>query len=255
MNAARERIRPRRPLDPRALAVTLVPPLPHETSMHLVPTNERESRVLRHAWIATLVLAGVCAWAWGRTVEPEQWKYGALATLGFLSVPGKFVIFWGCSDTSPLGPWGLVVLGLVADLVLALTLAALLGPLGRLPKIGPWLKRCHDQAAHVLEEYPRLSRMAFVGVSVFVFLPLPGTGVIGGTFAGQLLGLSRVRTILAILAGSTTTMVLFAALADALGAEAQTILANPWIAVASAAVFAVLVVVAYRRVRRLLRHP
>lgn len=222
-------------------------------SMH--PTNESESRFLRRAWVATLVLSALAAWAWGRTVEPAQWKYGAFAALGFLTVPGKFVVFWGCSETSPLGPWGLVVLGLIADLALALTLAALLVPLGKLPKLGPWLRRCHDQAATVLAQYPRLSKMAFFGVSLFVFLPLPGTGVIGGTFAGQLLGLSRTRTILAILLGSLMTMILFASLAGVLGAEAQTILENPWIALGSTAVLALVVVLAYRRVRRLLQSP
>ncbi len=220
-------------------------------SPHL--TNERESRLLRAAWIVALVVLGAAAWLWSRAVTPGEWSATAVAAAGFVSVPGKFVVFWGCSKTSPLGPWGLVVLGIFVDLVFALTLATLLQPLGRLPRVGPWLKRAHDRAATVLEEYPRLGRMAFVGVTLFVFLPLPGTGVIGGTFAGQLLGLTRSQTVAAIGLGSLLTLVLFAALADALGAEAQTLLANPWIAVGSAAVLAFVILLAYRRVRSVLR--
>ncbi|MBI5363685.1 MAG: small multi-drug export protein [Planctomycetes bacterium] len=214
-------------------------------------TNSRgETRWLFAAFAGGLVLGVPALVLWILVARPTHPWQLAPQTLGFLTVPGKYVVFWGLAPSSPLGPWGLSVLGLVADTLLALLLASLLAPLGRLRGVGPWLKRAHERAAEVLRDYPGLRRTAFWGVTLFVFLPLPGTGAIGGTFAGQLMGLSRTATVLAIALGSTFTLVLFASLATFLGARAQELLQNPWVAVVAALVLALFVWVAYRRVKR-----
>lgn len=222
------------------------PGMPHDSGAR------REARLLLVAWIASL--AGSLAWlaSWIAIAEPRNPSQVYITTLGFLTVPGKYVVFWGLNASSPLGPWGLAIIGLVADGVLALSLAVLVEPLGKLRGVGPWLRRAHERASDLLREYPRLRRMAFWGVALFVFLPLPGTGAVGGTFAGQLIGLSRTMTVLAIVLGSGVALVLFAGLAQVLGARAEAILANPRVVVVSAAVLAVFVWLAYRRVRVLL---
>jgi uncharacterized membrane protein len=209
----------------------------------------REARYLRMAWIASLAGSLAWLWSWIAIVEPQNPSQIFITTLGFLTVPGKYVVFWGLNKSSPLGPWGLAMIGLIADGLLALTLAVLLEPLGRLRGVGPWLRRAHERAADVLRDYPRLRRMAFWGVTLFVFLPLPGTGAVGGTFAGQLIGLSRTMTVVAIALGSGVALGLFAVLACALGAEAQKIIANPFVVGISAAALVLFVWLAYRRVR------
>lgn len=211
------------------------------------PGARREARLLVLAWIVSLV--GSLAWlgSWIAIVEPKNPSQLYIATLGFLTVPGKYVVFWGLNGSSPLGPWGLAIIGLMSDAVLALSLAVLVQPLGKLRGVGPWLRRAHERAADVLREYPRLRRMAFWGVALFVFLPLPGTGAIGGTFAGQLIGLSRTMTVLAIVLGSAVSLVMFAGLAQALGARAEAIIANPVVVAVSAVVLALLAWLGYRR--------
>ena len=47
----------------------------------------------------------------------------------------------------------------------------------------------------------------------------------------------------------------FAALAVALGSQAETMLKNPWVSVAAVAVFAVVAFVAYRAARDALKKP
>lgn len=210
---------------------------------------QRETRQMLAAWIATTALAIAATWLWLAFARPENAWTLAPQLLGFLTVPGKYVVFAGLTPGAPLGPWGLCVVGLFADVWLAFGLAALLAPLGKLRRIGPWLRRAHERAAEALASYPRLRRTAFWGVTLFVFLPLPGTGAIGGTFAGQLLGLTRIKTVLAIALGSALTLAAFAGLAQFVGAKAQQILENPWVAIGSAFVLVAFVWVAYRRAK------
>lgn len=234
-------------VEPRALQAASTTP-PPET-----PDVARETRWLLAAFLVGLFAGGAALGTWIVLAAPENPTQLPLLTFFFLTVPGKYVVFWGLTPSSPLGPWGLAVLGLVADTLLGLALGALLGPLGRLRGLGPWLKRAHERAAEVLREYPGLRRMAFWGVTLFVFLPLPGTGAVGGTFAGQLMGLSRTATVVAIALGSALTLVLFATLATVMGARAKELIEDPKVAVLSALALAFFVWLAYRRVKLALR--
>lgn len=221
--------------------------------MTTVEELRRETRLVLAAWLATTAFAVAATWIWLVLRRPENAWAVAVQTVGFLTVPGKYVVFAGLTPGAPLGPWGLCVVGLLADTWLALGLATLLAPLRKLRGIGPWLLRAHQRAAEALDAYPRLRRAAFWGVTLFVFLPLPGTGAVGGTFAGQLLGLSRIKTVLAIALGSALTLAAFAALAQFVGARAEQILANPWVAIVSGVVLVAVVWIAYRRTKLVLR--
>lgn len=215
----------------------------------------RETRVL---WIAlALVLGGTAAGLglWIRGSRPENLSWLWLQIVGIASVPGKYVIFSGLAPGFPMGPLGLALLCVPVDSVVALALALFLGPLLRVRWIGPRLHAMHLRAREVLSEYPRLQRMAFLGVALFVFLPLPGTGAVGGMFAGQIVGLSRPMSVLAIALGTAMIAALFLFCALTLGAESQRMLQSPVFAGACALGFAVFLWVAYRAVKRKLRQP
>jgi|LakMenEpi03Aug12_release.lakeMendotaPanAssembly.Ray.scaffolds.fasta_scaffold01737_26 uncharacterized membrane protein len=175
---------------------------------------------------------GLVVWMLRSESENLHWIW--LQMVGIASFPGKYVIFSGISSSSPMGPVGLALLCIAVDAIVASILCLFLGPLGRLPKLGPALRRAHDGAQAMLMEYKKLSRMAFIGVVLFVFLPLPGTGAVGGVFAGQIVGLSRPRTVLAVAAGTGLQAVLFATLALTLGAKSEELFHNPWITGVSA---------------------
>jgi len=212
-----------------------------------------ETRVLLALWIASLVLlfGGIAI-----SIAIAQHEHSGRVwaqVLGLATLPGKYVIFSGLSAESPLHPWALAILAVGADLAVAATLAVGLGPLGRLPWIGPTLKKGHDRAERVLAEYPRLRRMAFLGVVLFVYLPLPASGSMGGTFVGQLLGLSRTRGLWAVVLGGALVSATFAGLAIAVGSQAQAMLENPWVTVGAIALFVILVFFAYKAARDALR--
>jgi len=75
-----------------------------------------------------------------------------------------------------------------------------------------------------------------------------------GTFAGQVLLLSRGMGLWDVVFGGALVSFTFDALAVALGARRQTMLRNPWATAAPCVVIAMVAWFAYRAVRRSLEH-
>jgi uncharacterized membrane protein len=223
----------------------------------LAPTDSRlrrqETRLL--LLIGAAMLAGTSAVlaAWILRSRPENLHWVWIQAIALATVPGKFAIFGGLAARSPLDPFGVGLLSVAVDAILAIGLALGLTPILCLPGIGTWLRGTHARASVALGEYPRLKRMAFWGVAVFVALPIPGSGWVGGTFASQLLGLSRPMGVAAIVIGSAAVSFGFAGLAFLLGQDAERMLRNPWIALAGLAASLVLVWLLWNRFREHLR--
>jgi uncharacterized membrane protein len=215
----------------------------------------RETFWLRTAFVALGLGLGLALFFWSASARPENLDWLWVQILGIASVPGKYVIFSGLTPGTPLGPLGLALLCVPVDTLIALGLALFLGPLGRLPWIGPWLRGVNLRAKAVLSEYPRLRRMAFAGVALFVFLPLPGTGAVGGMFAGQLIGLSRHMCVLAVALGTAAIAALFAGLALTLGAQSERVLQSPLVVSVCVIVLALCLWGAWKFAKRSLRRP
>jgi uncharacterized membrane protein len=216
-------------------------------------SRRRETRILLLAWLATLAASVVVFSLWTSQSQHDNLRLVWFQAISLATIPGKFAVFWGLSASSPLDPWGVALLGVAVDSLLALTLALCLDPILRLPGIGTWLRNAHDRTSAVLVEYPRLKRMAFWGTAFFVALPLPGSGWMGGTFAGQLLGLSRARGVAAIAVGTAMVTATFAALAELVGQEAESMLHSPWITVGGFLVFVLIAWRMWRKFKDLLR--
>jgi len=90
-------------------------------------------------------------------------------------------------------------------------------------------------------------------IALFVFLPLPGTGAVGGMFAGQMIGLSRPRTVFAVAFGTGSIAALFWGLASTLGAESERILKSPAFVGGTALVLVCFVWACWRVAKRKLR--
>jgi uncharacterized membrane protein len=209
-------------------------------------------------WAAFLALLGGTALVlglWIRSTAPENLHWLWPQIVGIASFPGKYVIFSGLMKGGPMGPAGLALLCLPVDTLIALGLALFLGPLQRLPWIGSTLRGINLRAHAVLADYPRLRRMAFFGVALFVFLPLPGTGAVGGMFAGQMVGLTRPMSVLAVALGTAAIAALFWGMATTLGAESQQLMKSPFVVGASVLVLALFVWGAWRVAQRKLREP
>lgn len=183
-----------------------------------------------HLAVGTTALLGAAFFAWVHHDGNESGLVAIVAHAGIsLAFAGKFIVFVGLEPGSP-SPWQLAAMVFLMDLFFALLLASGIQALERMPLLGRGLRKARSRALEVLDQYPGLKRSAFLGVMLFVFLPLAATGAITGSFLARIFGLSRVAGVAAIALGSALTAAIFAALAHFIGAQARTFLENPVLA-------------------------
>jgi len=207
------------------------------------------------------VLAGICVAVAVGSLVLEVLKHGwggfgrVWAVAASAQLAGKSLVFVGAKANNPygFGPWAIAYITLMLDVLLALVLNTFLPQIERMPGIGPWLVKTRLKADAAYSQYPKLRKMAWTGVAVWVFLPLPASGAVTGSFASRLAGLSRTQAVTAISVGSAATGVIFAALAAWIGAEADALLKNWKVTAACSVVVIVLLWIGWRRLVKHLR--
>ena len=117
------------------------------------------------------------------------------------AVAGKFLPLWGVSGQSDFSPWQLGVVIWVMDTCSVLILVYALEAFYRIRPLERFLRRAQHNARLVLDAYPGMRKAAMIGVTAFVLFPVAGTGAIGATFIGILLGMHRARLIACVSAG------------------------------------------------------
>jgi uncharacterized membrane protein len=112
----------------------------------------------------------------------------------------------------------------------------------KIPGLGGWIRRFIANGEQFFARRPWLERFYFTGVVLFVMFPLQGSGGVGATLVGRMMGLSPVRVLLAITIGAFAGCTIIA-----LGAEAirELILMNPIIGISVAIVVVVVLIILY----------
>lgn len=235
-------------------------PPPVEPEAAALPPVENERHFRWIALAAVIAFAGFGLWSWFLHGERGLIAIAALAVL--VQITGKFAVFstfaqnvpiGGVEVAMPFGPFEIAAFAVIFDALIAVVLLSYMHRFEKLPVIGRSITGARMHAHATLERYPGLRRMAFWGVVVFVFSPLPASGAVTGGFASMLLGLTRRAAVLAIVLGAATTAYIYAALATLIGAQAQHLLTNPKTVVAVGVALVLLAWWAYRHVLRILR--
>lgn len=200
------------------------------------------------AGVALLVLASLVAF---RIVEgPYTWLELAGVTLTvFLS---KLAIFQGAIEGHTWSPWSLALIAWEIDLVGSALILLWVARLELLPVIGPALRRAHAEAHEALRVYPGLRRMAVLGIGLFVFVPIPGSGALTGTLIGQIVGLSRPTGFLTVAVGAGVACACYAGAAVYLGDQWRVLLESPWTLALSLLGLLLFGTIAWRYVKRVL---
>tara|TARA_R110002096_G_scaffold408075_1_gene606943 strand:+ start:48371 stop:49108 length:738 start_codon:yes stop_codon:yes gene_type:complete len=227
------------------------------TSVHPFDVGWRE----RVAVLGCIGLLLVLGFLFGERFAPTKtYEVLGLIPVTFVAV-GKFLPLWGVSGQSSLGPYelSLVIWGLdtLTVIVFVYSFEAFykLGPLRR------GLDKLYVNMTLVLEVYPSMKRASVIGVFLFVLFPVSGTGALGASVIGALLGMERFVVISTVSAGGLVGGLLMAFLADnsanaLLSLEA--VQNNPsskyWITAAILFVVVVIVIGLGRAFRRALEH-
>jgi uncharacterized membrane protein len=172
----------------------------------------------------------------------EQWLViGGLMVAYILPPAGK-------ESVIPIGiavgfPWWMMaftiaLLDILAGIFMALNFDIAL----KIPGLGGWIRRFIANGEQFFARRPWLERFYFTGVVLFVMFPLQGSGGVGATLVGRMMGLSPIRVLLAITIGAFTGCTIIA-----LGAEAirELILMNPLIGISVAIVVVAVLIILY----------
>jgi len=79
-----------------------------------------------------------------------------------------------------------------------------------IPGIGRLIKYSEEKGSKALKKYKWVDRLAFLGLVLFVMIPLYGTGSILGTIVGRILGVDSWKTWFAVVIGSGIRLTLLA---------------------------------------------
>lgn len=139
---------------------------------------------------------------------------------------GKFAVFTAISEAEPLRPYLVAMLIVYMDTCVACLVAFNLDWLFEVRRIGPRLERLRESSGDILEINPWMRKATFIGVMLFVAFPLTGTGAIGGTLLGRMMGLRKRRILLAILIGACIGSFGLALGAHMIGQHLETLLHN-----------------------------
>lgn len=86
----------------------------------------------------------------------------------------------------------------------------------KIPIIGRLLESGMTIGRNYTESQPWLRKFSTIGLILFVFFPLQGTGAMNGSILGRMLGLDKARVFACVCTGSLTSCLVFALGADVL---------------------------------------
>jgi uncharacterized membrane protein len=143
-------------------------------------------------------------------LQPEQ----------FLILGGLIIAYYippsGKESLIPVGialgvPWWLMAATLASlDVITSLFIILNLPLVLKLPRLGPWISRFLASGEEFMAQRPWIARWRLLGVAFFVFLPLQGTGGVGATLVGMMVGLTPGAILLALAIGGSAEALLFA---------------------------------------------
>jgi uncharacterized membrane protein len=102
--------------------------------------------------------------------------------------------------------WSIALMDILAGIFMALNCDLAL----KIPLLGRWIQHFMERGGDFVNRRPWLERFYFAGVALFVMFPLQGSGGIGGTLVGRMIGLSAGRTLAAISLGALAGCTLIA---------------------------------------------
>ncbi|MCK4718097.1 MAG: small multi-drug export protein, partial [Thermoplasmata archaeon] len=71
----------------------------------------------------------------------------------------------------------------------------------KVPFFGPIIRKMETKGGEYLKEKTWLRKLAFIGVALFVMFPFQGSGGVGGTIMGRLLGMPKRKVWYAVVTG------------------------------------------------------
>lgn len=141
------------------------------------------------------------AYGFGVTFWPQKTVELTVAVPASFFAIGKFLPLWAISGESSFSPYGLGLVIWIMDTCSVLLVVYAMEGFYKIKPIKRGLEKIQKNARLVLKAYPRIRRGAVIGIVLFVLFPIAGTGAVGASFIGILLGMNRFVLIAAVSVG------------------------------------------------------
>jgi uncharacterized membrane protein len=138
----------------------------------------------------------------------------------FLTLMGLMTVYSlppaGKESIIPLGvtmglPWWLMASSAALfDITSAIFMALNFDLALKIPLLGAWMGSFVAGGRKLLNRHPWLERMSFVGLILFVMVPIQGSGGFGGSIIGRMLGMKDLGVISAIGIGASLSCIVIA---------------------------------------------
>jgi len=164
------------------------------------PQTGRRIRVMR--FLLPFALPPLYLGFWYLSLPPEMFYILLGLTAAYVIPPA------GKESIIPIGivmglPWWVIASTLaLTDCTVALFIAWNFEYAVKIPLVGPVIQSGMAYARRYADTHPRIHQVSTMGLIVFVFFPLQGSGAMNGSILGSLLGMSPIRVFGCIMAGS-----------------------------------------------------
>ncbi len=72
----------------------------------------------------------------------------------------------------------------------------------KVPVLGTYVRKFEKKGKNYLSKKPWVERIAFVGVALFVIFPFQGSGAVGASILGRIIGMNKLKVWFAIIIGA-----------------------------------------------------
>ena len=83
-----------------------------------------------------------------------------------------------------------------------------------LPILGSWMERSEKRGSTKFKDHPWMEKLAFIALILFVMFPFQGSGAIGTTIIGRVIGMDKYKVLVAIIIGAIVGCLLIAYFSD-----------------------------------------
>jgi uncharacterized membrane protein len=133
----------------------------------------------------------------------------------FFLIPGFDKVTMVLSANSfGLSPYSMAMNVFLLDMIVGTFLCFNFDYVTKLPVIGKLILSFESRGKLMLTRHPRIRRMTYAGVVLFLLLPIPGSGAYSAAIIGRLIGIQPAKLMLSIIPGSLFGCLLVAYLAN-----------------------------------------
>ncbi len=135
-------------------------------------------------------------------VFPDKWGTMWITVVAYMVPPAGKESVIPFAISQGVAPWLAAVYISLVDIIVGLFLVWNWDLALRIPWVGGYIRSAIEQGSEVLERREWIENLAFVGLVLFVMVPFQGSGAVGASVLGRMIGMPPYRVWFSIVIGA-----------------------------------------------------